>query len=140
LTVDDFAAAHPGVLKGKPAAESAAPERQDAAATAGKLRWGPISPDGQPYVDKYAARGTITTARALANNGLVVVYPKEACLERANYGLKQPWKVARRALDDGQLVWEVELPGPALLDGLCLGRDGTVYISLADGGVCAVGQ
>ena len=138
--VAEWAAANPGVVKGKASAEFAAPEKETDATAAGKLRWGPLSPDGQPFANKYAARGTLVTALALAANGVAVVYPVGAVPERANYGLKQPWKVARFSLEDGKLVWEVDLPGPALLDGLCIGRDGTTYITLGDGGVCAVGH
>lgn len=65
------------------------------------------------------------TALALAANGVAVVYPEGAVIEKANFGLQQPWKVARFDLATGQSVWQVALPGPALLDGICIGRDGT---------------
>lgn len=138
--VDEFVASHPGVVKVKPVEDSAAPEKDDGPGSGGQVRWGPLSPDGKPYADKYAARGTPVNAMALAANGVVVVYPEGASLDKSDFGLTHPWKAARFDLADGRRVWEVPLPGPATLDGICIGRDGTTYMTLADGGVCAVGQ
>jgi hypothetical protein len=123
---------------GKPAADPAAPDKESQAPAAVPL-WGPLSPDGGPCEDKYGKRGTPIVAVALAANGAVVVYPEGAAPDKAEFGWTKPWKAARFSLEDGARAWEVALPGPAVLDGLCIGRGGTAYVTLLDGGICAVG-
>jgi outer membrane protein assembly factor BamB len=123
---------------GKPAADPTASDKESQAPAAVPL-WGPLSPDGGPCEDKYGKRGAPIVAVALAANGAVVVCPAGAAPDKSEFGWTKPWKAARFSLEDGARAWEVALPGPAVLDGLCIGRDGTAYVTLLDGGVCAVG-
>ncbi|HYW80574.1 MAG TPA: PQQ-binding-like beta-propeller repeat protein, partial [Thermoguttaceae bacterium] len=41
--------------------------------------------------------------------------------------------------DRGNIVWEVELPGEPIADGVSIARDGSVLVRLLDGGLVSVG-
>ena len=63
-----------------------------------------------------------------------------------------PWKVRLPAREDrswsvtaldrtaGRRLWEVQLPGEPILNGLCLDRDGRAIVALADGSLVGVGE
>ena len=40
---------------------------------------------------------------------------------------------------NGDVIWEVELPGEPIADGVSIARDGSVLVRLLDGGLSCVG-
>ena len=45
------------------------------------------------------------------------------------------WTVRAHAKQSGKMLWEVELPGEPLYDGMCVTRDGTLVVALRSGGI-----
>jgi len=41
--------------------------------------------------------------------------------------------------DNGNVIWQVELPGEPIVDGVSIARDGSVLVRLLDGGLVSVG-
>jgi outer membrane protein assembly factor BamB len=87
-------------------------------AAAPVLRWGPIPCEA--------------TAMALAKNAVVV-----ASVDRKDFRADDAPIYSARALSrtDGKLIWEHDLPGEPLLNGICILAGGDIIIALTDGRV-----
>ncbi len=75
-----------------------------------------------------------TVALALAANAVIAVdeIPSPESPTR--------WVLSAYDLEDGSAVWQLDLPGPALRDGLLIDRDGRVVVALRDGGLVCYGE
>ena len=49
------------------------------------------------------------------------------------------WHVAVYAREDGENMWEADMPSVPLHDGLAVARDGSVLVALRDGRILCVG-
>ena len=50
------------------------------------------------------------------------------------------WSLVALAPEDGRVMFQQELPGDPLPDGLLVDRDGRIIISLVDGGLVGFGR
>jgi len=74
-----------------------------------------------------------TVALVLAANAAVTVAEVPSVEAPTRYVL------SAYDLKDGRIVWQVDLPGPALRDGLLIDRGGRVVVVLRDGGLLCYG-
>ena len=76
-------------------------------------------------------------ALALAANAVVVAHKVTP-----PRGSKEPlrWVLSALTRDSGETLWDVELPGEPLMEGLALARDGAIVVPLLDGRVLVTGE
>ena len=79
-------------------------------------------------------------AVALAKNAAVITRGIQATDDRGRLVNEyEGWTVAALSREDGSIIWEHDLPGEPMLNGLCIDRTGRVIVSLREGGVVCVG-
>ena len=78
--------------------------------------------------------------------GLVLTPHTVVVLREAPWKVRYPaladrsWSVAALDRTNGQVFWEVKLPGEPMLNGVCLDRAGNIIVTLSNGAVVCVGQ
>lgn len=94
--------------------------------------------EGSPPAPKWEASwlaGRDTVAMAMADNAVVGVTS-----QKPPWALALEWRAYAINPANGSAMWDHRLPGPAILNGVLVDRDGRVIVTLENGGIVCLGD